>query len=205
MYICAHVCASNAFPWGDESKGKKGKTPRLEACQSDTHPSCGEPSWSAGRHATPPRRPLTNQALTRTDTESRKDEWVTGGHADEWACGRARLKRADVRTTPRAALNANTGSLNATKSIRKTITRRRRRIYTLPFVEDDTNWGLLLMVIILSVGGCGFLTGPLLLRVLRASPKAELWFHAQPEKSKPIISALNINLDRRLISWPLLS
>lgn len=36
-------------------------------------------------------------------------------------------------------------------------------------------------------------------------PEAELWFHAQPEKSQPIISALNINLDRWLISWPLLS
>lgn len=56
------------------------------------------------------------------------------------------------------------------------------------------------MVTILSVGGCGFLTGPAAPSRPARVPEAELWFHAQPEKSQPIISALNINLDRWLIS-----
>lgn len=152
------------------------------------------------------RRTSRHPAETAADQSAVDAQWhrITKGRVSHEQAGR-RLKRADVSATPRAALNANTGSLNATKSIRKTITRRRRRIYTLPFVEDDTNWGLLLMVIISSVGGSGFLTGPLLLRVLRASPKLNSGFHTQPEKSQPIIPALNINLDRWLINWALLS
>lgn len=126
-------------------------------------------------------------------TQPRKDEWVT-------------RRRADVRTANvRAALNANTRSLNATKSIMETITGRARRIYTLAIAEADTNEGALLMDVILSTGGSGLLTGPLLLSVPTWLPKLNSGSTVQPAKSQPIISAFNINVERWLISWPLLS
>lgn len=178
VHICARVCALNAFPWGDTLKKKKKKK---ENTTSGSLPIRHANVWRALLE----RRTSRHPAETAADQSGVDAEWhrITKGRVSHERAGR-RLKRADVHTTPRAALNANTGSLNATKSIRKTITRRRRRIYTLPFVEDDTNWGLLLMVLILSVGGSGFLTCPLLLRVLRASPKLNSGFHTQLEKSQ---------------------
>lgn len=56
------------------------------------------------------------------------------------------------------------------------------------------------MGIILSAGGSRFLTGPLLLGAQTRSPKLNLGSSVQPEKSQPIISALDINLERWLIS-----